>query len=147
VGASPEHDPGELEEVEKDKVRPYSGSLCDEGCVVGEQVPDIANLKKEQGDPVDANKDVTGGEWSVIVHSKEGMIRVVVSIGWTTRGVHDGENQVEKEAENCSNLVSCDIALGTFTVLRERIANSHFESISRKRDCSVNLISQLSDVM
>lgn len=128
VGAGPEHNPGELEEVEEYEVRTDCGSLLDKGRISREQMPDITNLKKEQCNPVDANKDMTRGEWSMVMQSVDCMVPVLLvrAIVWSIGGVHDREDQVDKKTENCSELVDGDIALGTFTVPCERISEDHF---------------------
>lgn len=51
VGAHEEHDEGELKEVVEDEVGADRGGGVDVVGVVGEEVPDIADLKSEQDDP------------------------------------------------------------------------------------------------
>jgi len=66
MGAGPEHDPSELEKVEEDKMRSNGSSLLDEDGIVGEQVPDVADLEDEQSHPVDADEDMARREWSIV---------------------------------------------------------------------------------
>lgn len=51
VVAGPEEDPGEDEKVVEDEVGCYVGGCGDEGCILGEEVPDIAELGEEEEDP------------------------------------------------------------------------------------------------
>lgn len=47
----PEEDPGEDEEVVEDEVGCYVGGCGNEGCLFGEEVPDVAELGEEEEDP------------------------------------------------------------------------------------------------
>jgi hypothetical protein len=51
VVPGPEEDPGEEEEVIQDEVGGYIGSGCDQNIVLGEKVPNIAELREEKKDP------------------------------------------------------------------------------------------------
>lgn len=51
VVAGPEEDPGEDEEVVEDEVGCYVCGCGDEGGVLGEEVPDVAELREEEEDP------------------------------------------------------------------------------------------------
>jgi hypothetical protein len=51
VVTGPEKDPGEDEEVVKNEVCGDVGGGCDEDGFLGEEVPDVAELREEEEDP------------------------------------------------------------------------------------------------
>ncbi len=53
VAADPEHDECKDEEVVEDEVRGYIGGAGDECAVVGEEMPDIADLRQKEDDPAE----------------------------------------------------------------------------------------------
>jgi hypothetical protein len=52
IVAGPEHDPGEDEEVVQDEMTGHIGGGGYEGRILGEEVPDIADLGEKQEDPM-----------------------------------------------------------------------------------------------
>jgi len=53
VAADEEHNEGELEQVEDDKVASNTGSCVDIIAILGKEVTNVSNLKNEQDNPVD----------------------------------------------------------------------------------------------
>lgn len=121
--------PGKLEEIEEYEMGSHSGGGFDVGSVVREQVPDIADLENKEGDPIDADKDVTGGEGGVVMITEAEdcviPVAVFVAAGGSMRGVHDREDQVEEETQDGAYFVPGDVTLGTFTIPCEWVWESH----------------------
>jgi len=130
MGASPEHNPSKLKEIEQDKVGSDTGSFLDVSGVLGEEMPDVTDLSEEQSDPIDADKDVAGREGGVVTMLEiiNSMIVVVLSIGGSAGGIHDREDQVEQETQDGDSFVGGNIALGTFTVPGKWIWERHLVS-------------------
>lgn len=51
VAADPEHDECKYEKIVEDEVGGYIGGTGNESAVVGEEVPDIADLRQEENNP------------------------------------------------------------------------------------------------
>lgn len=52
VVPSPEQNPGKQEQIVQDEVSGYVGSRCDENIVLGEEVVDITDLRKQKQNPM-----------------------------------------------------------------------------------------------
>lgn len=66
VRAAPQHDPGKVKEVEKDKVRANRGCSLNVGLISREKMPDVADLEDPKDNPVDGYEDVRFGERSYV---------------------------------------------------------------------------------
>jgi len=121
VGADPEHDPDELEDIEQDKVRTNSSS-SPYLCLVGaKQMPDVHNLKNIKHNPVDGNKNVAQREGShmEVGDTPDGPTGIV-SVSRCIVGIHNGCYKGEDERQKGKDLVGDNVPL-SIRVTGERV--------------------------
>lgn len=92
-------------------------------------MPDVSDLKNEYSNPVNADEDIARRESSIVVVAEavDCVIPMTVSvcIGRRMGGVHYSKCQIEQEAQNRGDLVTCDVTFGPFPVSTERIWERH----------------------
>lgn len=117
-----EHDEAELEKVAEDEVGAHTRCSSDEIGVLGEQMPDVADLEDEEDNPVDGHNDAVHAEACVVVAILTPYTALVGMV--IMRGVEDiveGAEDNQEPREDSEDLVGNDLVLGMRFTLREGI--------------------------
>jgi len=98
LGADKEHDKSELQEVVENKVASNTSSCIDIVGVGGKQVPDITDLEKEKGDPIEGGDDRVQSEGCRVdtILSPDTLAPMLMAIKRSVETVvHAGDNYEE----------------------------------------------------
>jgi hypothetical protein len=131
VRADPEHDPGEVEDVEpvrlvavlqqrvdniQDEVASDRGGRVDGRLIAAEQVPDVDQLQEPKRNPVDADKDVAQGERGDVgvALAEDGV--VVLAIFGGVAGVVERGNELQQERQKSQDPVAGDVAASALDI-------------------------------
>lgn len=110
MAANEEHGPAKLKEVVEYKVTSYSGSSLDMITVLGEKVPNVTDLRKEQSEPVQRAHQGIQSEWSwvCLVLTPNRISPLLLVIVWVGKGIIDGGDDNQEPSEDCQDLVCPD---------------------------------------
>jgi len=110
VTTNEEHDPAELEEIVEDEVASNTGSGLNMIAILGEEVPHVSDLGKEESEPVERSHQSVQGKRSrkSLVLTPDGispMLLIIVGVG---EGIVDTGDDDQDVTENSQDFVSPD---------------------------------------
>lgn len=133
VAAGPEHDMGEMEKVEEDEMGPDCACGFDADGIIEKEMPDVADLANEEGDPIYCDELMPDCERSGVriglAKSGTGMTVVVadrvVGVGTVHVGgvicVVECGDQGEEPGEDSEDLIGDDVGSGDFIASGEGV--------------------------
>lgn len=129
AAAAPQHDEAEGEQVVEDEVAAHVGGGGDAGRVGAEQPLHVAQLQREECDPVDARQQRRQVEGRVVlpVLPEDGAVVAVVGravllpVAGRGEGVVDAEDDEQQPGQDCEELVAGEGAGRELLALRERV--------------------------